>query len=422
MAEERPLRFCMVTTFYPPYHFGGDAMFVYRLSEALAERGHEVDVVHSVDAYHLQHPEQPSVAFHQHPRVHRHELRSSTPVLTALAAHQLGTPGVYAAPLRRVFESGRHDVIHFHNVSLMGAPGVLRLGHAPKLYTAHEYWLICPTHVLFRFNREACRERSCLACTVLHYRRPPQLWRSFGALSSALGEIDRLLFPSAFALEQHRAAGIDRPMEHLPYMIPEPEPSVDEEPVHPRPFFLIVGRLEKLKGIQDVIGLFSEYRHADLVIVGAGTYKAVLERAAAGLTHVRFTGSLHPSRLSAFYRQALAVMVPSLCYETFGLTAAEAMSHGTPAVVRRIGALAENISHSGGGLAFESLSECREALERLRTDPELRRELGARGRDYYKRHWSPEAHLPRYLDLVRGLKQGGPGTANSQPGRLGPAR
>ena len=33
--RERPLRFCMVTTFYPPYHFGGDAVFVHRLAEAL---------------------------------------------------------------------------------------------------------------------------------------------------------------------------------------------------------------------------------------------------------------------------------------------------------------------------------------------------------------------------------------------------
>ena len=25
MPEPRPLRFCMVTTFYPPFHFGGDS-------------------------------------------------------------------------------------------------------------------------------------------------------------------------------------------------------------------------------------------------------------------------------------------------------------------------------------------------------------------------------------------------------------
>ena len=42
-----PRRFCMVTTFYPPHHFGGDAMYAYRLTQALAERGHRVDVLHS---------------------------------------------------------------------------------------------------------------------------------------------------------------------------------------------------------------------------------------------------------------------------------------------------------------------------------------------------------------------------------------
>ncbi len=64
MVPDKPLRFCMVTTFYPPYHFGGDGVFVYRLTQALAERGHSVDVIHSVDAYRLQHPAEPEVAFH----------------------------------------------------------------------------------------------------------------------------------------------------------------------------------------------------------------------------------------------------------------------------------------------------------------------------------------------------------------------
>jgi glycosyltransferase involved in cell wall biosynthesis len=404
MPDQPPLRICMVTTFYPPYHFGGDAMFVHRLSQALAERGHAVDVVHSIDAYHLQHAGEPEVAFQHHSRVTRHGLRSRRPALAALLAHQLGRPALYASELRGLLEGRSYDVIHFHNVSLMGAPGVLRLGRALKLYTASEYWLICPTHVLFRFDREACRERSCLSCTVVHYRRPPQLWRHTRALRDALREVDCLLFPSAFALEQHRAAGIDRPMQHLPYLIPEPEPERRTEPVHPRPFFLVPGRLEKLKGVQDLIRLFREYREADLVIVGAGSYRSTLERAAAGLDHVHFKGSLHPSQLAAFYRQATAVLVPSLCYETFGLTAAEAMSHGTPAIVRRIGALAENVAQSGGGLAFDSLLECREAMERLRNDARLRRELGRRGREFSERHWSAGAHIPRYLELIGSLR------------------
>lgn len=49
----RPLRFCMITTFYPPYNFGGDGIFVQQLSQELARRGHHVEVVHCADAYRL---------------------------------------------------------------------------------------------------------------------------------------------------------------------------------------------------------------------------------------------------------------------------------------------------------------------------------------------------------------------------------
>ena len=45
------LRIVMFTTFYPPYSFGGDAVGVQRLATAIANRGHDVTVVHDVDAY-----------------------------------------------------------------------------------------------------------------------------------------------------------------------------------------------------------------------------------------------------------------------------------------------------------------------------------------------------------------------------------
>jgi glycosyltransferase involved in cell wall biosynthesis len=404
-----PLRIAMVTTFYPPYHFGGDAMYVYRLTEALAERGHRIDVVHSVDAFRLQHPADPEVAFSHHPHVTLHRLESHRPAVAALASHQLGRPALYRRRLRDVLESRTWDVIHYHNVSLMGAPGLLEMGRAPvKLYTANEYWLICPTHVLFAFDREACTERRCLACT-LAYKRPPQAWRYTGALRRGLRHVDRILVPSRFAVEQHRAQGVDRPLVHLPYFIPPP-PAIDapvrpDVPVPDRPFFLYVGRLEKLKGVQDVLRLFADYREADLVIVGAGSYEPVLRAQARGLTHVRFLAKVHPAALAAIYRRAVAVLVPSLCYETFGLTAAEAQAHGTPAIVRRIGALAENIEQSGGGLSFATLEECRAAMERLRTQPDLRDEMGRRGAETVRARWSVEAHLAQYLEIVARVRE-----------------
>ena len=41
----RPLRFLHFTTFYPPYSFGGDAMYLYRLAHALGDAGHDIDVL-----------------------------------------------------------------------------------------------------------------------------------------------------------------------------------------------------------------------------------------------------------------------------------------------------------------------------------------------------------------------------------------
>jgi len=402
------LSFCMVTTFYPPYHFGGDAMYVYRLSEALAARGHRVDVVHSVDAYHLQHPAPPEETFAHHANVRRHPLRTRRPMLSSLVAHQLGRPALYAGRLREILEARRYDVIHYHNVSLMGAPGVLAMGRGVKLYTANEYWLICPTHVLFAFDREACTERRCLTCTIWYYKRPPQIWRYTRALERGLEHVDCLLLPSRFALEQHRAQGVRRPMVHLPCLVPkvpEGEPPAGVPPSG-RPFFLYVGRLEKLKGVQDLLRLFHDYAGADLLIVGDGSYADVLKEMGRGLPHVRFRGRLHPSQLAEIYRHAIAVLVPSLCYETFGLTAAEAMTQGTPAIVRRIGALQENIEQSGGGLSFASLDECRAAMESLRTDPELRRRLGENGRRAVERLWSTDVHLRDYLGIVESLLSG----------------
>ncbi|CAN5393162.1 hypothetical protein BH20VER3_BH20VER3_19540 [soil metagenome] len=391
----------MVTTFYPPYHFGGDGVFVYRLSEALAERGHSIDVIHSIDAYRLQHPAEPEIDFAHHPNVQRHPLETKNPKLSTLSVHQLGRPAVYRRRLRALLDGGHYDVIHFHNVSLMGGPAVFRLGRALKLYTAHEYWMVCPTHVLFRFNKEACVKKKCLRCQ-LKYRRPPQLWRYTGLTRRCLREIDCLIAPSQFTMDRLRADGLDCPMTVLPHFVPPPaqQSEARSQPNESRGYFLFVGRLEKLKGVQDLIRMFAAYQEADLVIVGDGNYAPSLRELAKRLKHVRFLGTVSFSEISALYRGAIAVLAPSLCYETFGLTLAEALAHGTPVIARRIGALTELVEQSEGGLLFDSLEECRAAMDRLLADPRLRDTLGKRGHAAVQEHWMVEVHLARYLRLL----------------------
>ena len=397
----------MVTTFYPPYHFGGDAVCVRRLAHALVRRGHEVDVVHDIDAFAMRHPG-PMPAPSEHPPGLRvHGLRSRLGRLSCLATHQTGRPLVHGRRIRRILESGGFDVIQFHNVSLVGGLGVLAYGDCLKLYLAHEHWLVCPTHSLWRHGREVCDARECLRC-VLHYRRPPQLWRRTGLLAAKAEHIDAFISPSRHSAEMHHRFGFTRPFEVIPHFLPDRDThgGADGHAVSPlpdRPYFLFAGRLEKLKGVQDLLPHFGEDGPADLFIAGTGSYEPELRAAAAALPRVRFLGWQTSSQLRALYTHAIAVLVPSVCYETFGIVILEAFRDHTAVVARALGPMTEIVRESGGGLLFETADQLSAALHLLATDPQRRAELAEAAHRAFLECWTEHVVLQKYWDLLRRL-------------------
>jgi glycosyltransferase involved in cell wall biosynthesis len=401
-VAERPLSFCMVTTFYPPYHFGGDAMYVYRLSNALAARGHRVTVVHNVDAYHALRHEDPGAAFSHVPGVTVRPLRSRVGVVAPLVTYLSGRPALMASSLEEIFSAERFDVVHFHNISLLGS-GVLAYGDAIKLYTMHEHWLVCPMHVLWKYDRKPCESAAWLRCT-LSYRRPPQLWRYTGQLGRALDHVDAFLSPSRFAMAKHRERGFDREMRHLPYFIPAEaaEPTNEPSP-HERPYFLFAGRLERIKGVDTLLDDVRAFHGADLLIAGDGDQGPELERRAADLPHVRFLGRVHPDELRVLYANAIALIVPSVGFEVFPFVTLEALAQGTPVIVRDLGGLPEAVADSGGGLVYRTGEELRRAMQTLQADRDLRDSLGRKGREGYVRLWSEEPHLERYFSTIAEL-------------------
>ena len=398
-------RFCFITTFYPPFSFGGDGIGVQRLARAIARRGHAVTVVHDADAYRvLAGGVRPSSPSEDPYGVRVVTLRSAVPHLSTLLTHQTGRPVVNGRRIQRLLDEGDFDVIVFNNISLVGGPGVLAYGRsdAVRLYIAHEHWLVCPTHVLWRHQRERCDARECLRCQ-LHHRRPPQLWRHTDLLERRLDHVDVFIAMSEFSRRKHEAFGFSRAMDVLPYFVPDEDTPIESEaddPPHHRPYFLFVGRLEAIKGLDDVIPIFRSYPNADLVIAGDGAHGATLRALAAGAPNVKFLGRVEGRDLARYYRHALALIVPSVCYETFGIILIEAFRHGTPVIARRIGPLPEIVEQSGGGEVFDDPDALRAAMQRLQGDPDRRRQLGAAAAEAVRRHWSEDAVVPRYLELI----------------------
>ncbi len=398
----------MVTTFYPPYHFGGDATYVKALSEALVACGHEVTVVHCEDAFRLQRhasvdhePEQGSISVHR--------LHSRAGMLSPLITQQLGIPGLKSAELRRILDD-EFDVVNFHNISLIGGPGVLALSRAEvTLYTLHEHWLLCATHIFWKNRSKACDSRQCIRCSI-RSGIPPQWWRYTSLTRRQLEHVDRFISPSEYTARRHRELlAPNAPIEVIPLFS-----TLDPGPAHPEAAeageFLYVGRITASKGLDELAASFSRWPDYRLTLVGDGDMLSLLRDRYAAFGNIRFVGSIPQAELVDEYRRACALILPSLAPETFGLTVVEAFACGVPAIVREAGGNRAAVDLSGAGFVYHDEPGLREALDALAGDASLRRVMGDQARNAYETFFTAEAHVARYLalvDTVRAEKRNG---------------
>lgn len=392
------MRFGMVTTFYPPFSYGGDATYVRNLARSLVELGHEVEVIASTDAYLVRSAEEPEGDISHEEGIKVHRLRHSAGFLAPLVSHQFGAPGLYFATMRSFFAKP-FDVLHFHNISLMGAPAVLGMGMArARLLSLHDHWLICPTHVLWKNRSRACDRRTCFTCSI-RSGLPPQLWRYTGLRDRYVAKLDRLLAPSRFTAAMHKSNGVRAPIEVLPLFSAIAGAGTAVQPVSNRVIY--AGRLTAPKGIANLVRVVAGMPDVELQVIGDGDLKPELVAAYGDKPNIRFLGKMDQQALAKIYAAAAAVVVPTLVPETFGLAVVEAAACGAPAIVAKgAGGAPEIVNTTGGGLTYEGDEELSIAIRRLTGDNGLRNRLGALARAGYEAHYTKGAHLEAYLRHV----------------------
>lgn len=102
---------------------------------------------------------------------------------------------------------------------------------------------------------------------------------------------------------------------------------------------------------------------------------------------------------------ALDVLVVPSEAEAFGLVTLEAMANGTPVVGSRSGAMPEIVEDGSTGLLFEpdGVDELADVLLRLLRSPDLRVEMGERGKRVFQERFSLAGEVRETLDLYRSL-------------------
>ncbi len=229
---------------------------------------------------------------------------------------------------------------------------------------------------------------------------PPVRWLRSRVLRDAAFVAAR----SAGAARLARAWGAAGEVELVPPAVPDWEvaPALAErEGGHP---FKIgyAGRLIESKGLIDLLEAVRRlHAPVELVLIGNGELRAQLDGQPIPGSRVRVLDTLTHNQMSFGYAQLDVLVLPShttpTWKEQFGRAIVEALWCGVPVVGSDSGEIPWLIELTGGGLVFAEgdRDALAAALARLREDPELRRELAARGRSAVKELFSVPAATDR---------------------------
>ena len=137
------------------------------------------------------------------------------------------------------------------------------------------------------------------------------------------------------------------------------------------------------------------------MIAGDGDYGEHLRTLASGRSNVRFLGRLPEEDLRRYYRDAIATVTPSRCYEVFPLVVLESFREGTAIVARDLGPYPEIVHETGGGVLFDDHASLQRQLRKLATDPTIATNLGQRGQQGFEARWQESVAIEAYLDIIR---------------------
>jgi glycosyltransferase involved in cell wall biosynthesis len=319
--------------------------------------------------------------------------------------------GIYSFSARKamgaLLAERRFDAMNVHNLFPLISPSVLgacREAGVPIVMTLHNYRLSCP-HGIHMRNGQVCerctggREYWCVLCNC-EGSRPKSLGYAVRGFTARVFRFyaDTVTMYVVFT-QFHRARllaeGIpaDR-VAVIPNMVAAQPAAAD--PV-PGDYVAFVGRVSPEKGIATLLG--TARRCPDIPFKIAGGYEQMPHLPGEAPENVDLRGHLTGPALQQFYRSARMLVMPSVWWETFGMSLVEAMVWWKPAVVSRLGALTEVVDEGITGLTAEpgNAEDWSEKIRYLWERPRLCRQMGLAARDKALREYSPQAHYERLM-------------------------
>lgn len=367
----------MVNKFLHPN--GGSETYIFKLGEALRSLGHLVEY------FGMEHEE----------RCVGNRVGSYTSAMDFHGGSRLSTllypaKTIYSSEARRkirlVLEDFQPDVVHLNNFNYQLTPSVIleivkwrkQSGKPCKIvFTAHDYQLICPNHMLnnpnTRENCERCLGGRFLNCTkgkCIHGSAVKSLigtleaW--FWQWNGAYRQIDSIICCSRFMKTKmdtnpvfaEKTVALHNFVDRIEWEEPEK-----------KDYVLYFGRFAEEKGIGTLLRVCGELPEIPFVFAGSGP----LESMVSAIPNIENAGFQTGDALKTLIQEARFSIYPSEWYENCPFSVMESQMYGTPVLGAKIGGIPELIQQEKTGELFESGSsaDLKEKIRKLWADREL---------------------------------------------------
>lgn len=342
------------------YPNGGSETYMFKLGEYLQAQGHDVQY------FGMDHEER-CVGN----RINSYTSKMDFQKDSKLAKFKYGIKTIYSREARRklreVLDDFQADVCHLNNFNFQLTPSVIleikkwRAQSHHKcciIYTAHDYQLICPNHScrnpVTRKNCEKCLPGffyNCIKNKCIHGSRIKSIigaaeayfWKANGVYRY----IDTIICCSEFLKRKIDSNPI---LASKTVVVPHFISSREYEISRKEEYVLYFGRYSEEKGIRTLLQVCHELPEIQFVFAGKGPLKEELKN----IPNINDIGFQSGEILKQTIQKAQFTILPSECYETFGLSIIESISLGTPVIGANIGGIPEVIQDGYIGELFKS--------------------------------------------------------------------
>lgn len=339
------MRVLLSNKFY--YRRGGDCIYMMELERLLKTKGHDVAI------FSMQYPQNESSVWSKYWPSNMSAIKAFT--------RPFGD-GEVKSKFTALLDDFNPDVVHLNNIHTQLSPIIAEIAHERGIrvvWTLHDSKLVCPCYTCMR-GGEWCEECFSSKTSVIKHRCMPGSVPGavIGYLEAKKWNKERLqnscdlfLPPSQFMADTCIRGGYDKDKFQVLCNFIDlkkvENPSFDKDD-----YYVYLGRLTKVKGIETLCKVAAELQYR-LVVIGGGDLEHELREKYKD-SSIEFLGQKNWNEIRPVLEKARFMVIPSEWSENNPLTIIESQALGTPVLGARIGGIPELIEENVSGMTFTS--------------------------------------------------------------------